>query len=115
MRISLKSLIEAAVYLALLGWIALELLGALVGPSSFRVLEERRIDRDALRANVEALAAREAALARRAYLLNSKHVDADLLGERVRAVLGYAAEGEWVAPRADIEAALDGGAWPAAD
>lgn len=108
MRISIKSLVETCVYAALVGWIALEAVRAYLGPLSFRALEARRAEREALAEEVATLAAREAGLARKADKLNSGRVDAELLDERVRAILGYAAEGEWVASRADIEAALDG-------
>ncbi|MBI1392140.1 MAG: hypothetical protein GC152_05290 [Alphaproteobacteria bacterium] len=113
MRISLKTMVGATVWAALIGWIALEAMSALVGPASYRALAEREATLAQLEADLVDLSAHRERLTQRADRLNSAHIDAELLDERVRAVLGYVSDGEWVASRAEIEAALSGdGEWP---
>jgi len=105
-RISLKAILDFLLPAAVACWIALELFAAFYGPSSFRTLQEKQRQVVALRVETDALQSRLDALARRADMLHSSHLDAELLDERVRAVLGFAAPGEIVIPIDQYEAAI---------
>ena len=106
MRINLKSVLMLIVWAALAGWIALEAMSAAWGPASYRALEARRADLAGMEEELARLKARREQLTRRANMLNDRHIDAELLDERIRVVLGYAVDGEWVANRDEIERRL---------
>ncbi len=80
---------------------------AVAGPTGFRTLRDVRAELSLKRAEVEALAARRAALERTADQLNRRSLDPDLLDEKIRSVLGYAAEGDIVIPRDELERMLE--------
>jgi len=80
---------------------------AVAGPTGFRALRAVRADLAIKRAEVEAIAARRAALERTADQLNRRSLDPDLLDEKIRSVLGYAAEGDIVIPRDELDRMLD--------
>ena len=77
--------------LLLASWVAYLGYGAMAGASGYRVLAELEDEAAALQAEVDALGERRALLEKRAGLLHPKSLDADMLDERVRAVLGDAA------------------------
>jgi cell division protein FtsB len=84
-------------------WIAYLAYGAFAGAAGFRVLRDLNIELDARRAEVAELEARRAALEKRADLLNPKSLDPDMIDERIRAVLGFAREGDIVIPKSEFE------------
>ncbi len=83
---------------------ALDMVG---GPSGLRTLREARAEVSAKRAEVASLTARREALERTANQLNRRSLDPDMLDEKLRSVLGYAAEGEIVIPRDELERMLE--------
>lgn len=87
-------------------WIAYLGYGAIAGASGYRVLADLRKEAAAKEEALEALTARRAALAQVADQLNARSLDPDMLDERVRAVLGYAREGDLVLPRDELERML---------
>ncbi len=88
-------------------WTAFLALDAVAGPTGFRALRELRAEVAAKRAEVEALAERRRALERTAGQLNRRSLDPDMLDEKIRSVLGYAAEGDIVIPRDEFERLLE--------
>ncbi len=106
MPFSRRLLFDVVAPAILISWIALETYGALFGPSSYRAL--RRLEAQAAdrAAALDALVARRETLERRANQLNPRSLDPDLVEERVRAVLGYARDGDMVVPRDQFDAAL---------
>lgn len=84
-------------------WIAWLAYGAFAGAAGFRVLTDLQKRLIEQRSEVAELQARRAALAKRADLLNPKSLDPDMIDERIRAVLGYARDGDIVVPRSEIE------------
>lgn len=106
MRVSLKTVVEVIVWVGLLTWITIEVVSAYFGPTSYRALELKKLELAALTAEVRAQEDEYERLKRRADQLNDAMLDEDLLDERIRGVLGYIADGEWIASRSDVEAAL---------
>jgi cell division protein FtsB len=70
------------------------------------VLAELRKEVAAKDAALAELTARRTALAQRADALNPHSLDPDMVDERVRAVLGYARDGDLVLPRDELERML---------
>ena len=70
-------------------------------------LAAQEVQLDALEEEFANLAAEEARLAHRASLLSSKSIDPDMLDERARALLGYAAPGDMIVPMESFIAAND--------
>lgn len=88
-------------------WTAFLAFDAVAGPTGLRALKEARAEVQAKRADVAALVARREALERTADQLNRRSLDPDLLDEKLRTVLGYAAEGDIVIPRDEFDRLLD--------
>lgn len=80
--------------------------GAISGAAGYSALKRLRAEETALRAEVDAISARRQAMQKRADLLNPRSLDPELMEERIRAVLGYAREGDIVVPRAEIDRIL---------
>jgi len=80
---------------------------AVVGPTGFRALREVRAELAAKRVEVEAIVVRRTALERTANQLNRRSLDPDLIDEKIRSVLGYAAEGDIVIPRDELDRMLE--------
>lgn len=89
-------------------WAAISLYNAAAGEAGYGALADLRLEAAEKAATVDALRARRLAMEARADMLASKSLDADMADERIRAVLGYAAQGEMIIPRNDLEAALKG-------
>ena len=106
MRVSMKDLLEVVVPCALVLWILLEAFSAMFGPSSYRTLSSKRLEIAALQAETSALDDKIHAMTKRADMLHPSHLDAELLDERVRAVLGYADPDEIVIPMDQFDLAL---------
>lgn len=94
-------------------WAFVLALDMVAGPSGLRALREARAEVGAKRAEVAALAARREALERTANQLNRRSLDPDMLDEKLRSVLGYAAEGDIVIPRDELERLLERARKPA--
>ncbi len=88
-------------------WTAVLALDAAAGPTGFRALREARAEVAVKRAEVAALAERRKALERTAGQLHRRSLDPDMLDEKIRSVLGYAAEGDIVIPRDEFERLLE--------
>lgn len=88
-------------------WTAFLAIDAIAGPTGFRALREARAEVAAKRAEVAALTARREALERTAGQLHRRSLDPDLLEEKIRSVLGYAAEGDIVIPRDEFDRLLE--------
>ena len=87
-------------------WVAWLAYGAIAGAAGYRALAQLREEAAAEAAALEEVRARRQALERRADLLNPRSIDPDMVDERVRAVLGYAREGDIVLPAKEVERLL---------
>jgi cell division protein FtsB len=83
-------------------WIAYMAYGAVAGAAGYRALRSLQVELVAGRAELAEIEKRRAALEKRADLLNPRSLDPDMLDERIRAVLGYARDGEIVLPRSEV-------------
>jgi cell division protein FtsB len=88
-------------------WTAFLAVDAVAGPTGLRALREARAEAAAKRAEVAALVVRREALERTATQLHRRSLDPDLLEEKIRSVLGYAAEGDIVIPRDEFDRMLE--------
>lgn len=84
-------------------WIVYLAYGAVAGAASYRTLKDLNAEIAVRKAELAEVTARRETLARRAKLLSPKSLDRDIVDERVRAVLGYAREGDIVLPRSEFE------------
>lgn len=80
---------------------------AVVGPNGLRADAALQRERDSLRREVAELEAHRAELRLVADQLNSGSLDPDMIDEKIRAVLGYAAPGDYVVPKAEFERMLE--------
>lgn len=80
---------------------------AVAGPTGFRALRAARAEVAVKRAEVEALNERREALERTASQLHRRSLDPDMLDEKIRSVLGYAAQGDIVIPRDELDRMLE--------
>jgi cell division protein FtsB len=87
-------------------WAAMFIYNAAAGDSGFGALSALNRDVDSKTAEVDALRARRIELEKRADQLSSRALDPDLADERIRAILGYAREGDVVISRDALESAL---------
>ena len=87
-------------------WIVYLGYGAVAGAASYRTLKELKADIAVRRIELDEISIRRAALKKHAELLNARSLDADMIDERARAVLGYAREGDIVLPRSEVERLL---------
>ena len=92
-----------AAYIIYFAW------GAVAGAAGLSALKRLKAEEAALRAEVDAVRAHRESLQRRADLLNPHSLDPEMMEERIRAVLGYAREGDVVIPRAEIDKAIRAG------
>jgi cell division protein FtsB len=88
-------------------WTAFFAFDAVAGPTGFRALKAARAEVAQKRAEVAALVERRRALERTAGQLNRRSLDPDMLDEKIRSVLGYAAEGDIVIPRDEFDRMLE--------
>ncbi len=88
-------------------WIAYMAYGAVAGAAGYRVLRSLEAEVSARAVELAEIERRRAALEKRANLLNPRSLDPDMVDERVRAVLGYAREGEIVLPRSELRRLKD--------
>lgn len=100
-------LVDIVLPALMLCWAALLLYSAVAGDTGYRALSALNASIDARAAEVDALRARREALEKRADLLSSKSLDADLVDERVRVVLGFSREGDVVVSRSDLDRLLE--------
>lgn len=98
-----KSLIAPLLIAAYVVYLAY---GAVAGAAGWSALKRLRAEEAALKAEVGAIRAHREALQRRADLLNPHSLDPEMMEERIRAVLGYARDGDVVIPRAEVDKAL---------
>jgi cell division protein FtsB len=87
-------------------WVAYMAWGAVAGASGYRALAELRKEAAAKEEALADLTARRLTLSQRADLLNPHSLDPDMADERIRAVLGYALEGDLVLPRDELDRML---------
>jgi cell division protein FtsB len=80
---------------------------ATLGPFGLREGARAAQARDALAGEVIAIEAQRDRLRLIADQLNPRGVDPDLLEEKIRSVLGYAAEGDIVIPREELDRILE--------
>ena len=97
---------EVAAPAAIACWTAYFIFAALFGASSFRVLSGLEREARVMHAEVEELKQRRETLERRADMLSPASLDADLVDERVRSVLGFARSGDFVLPRRELNELL---------
>ena len=102
MRITWRFLFDVVIPAFLVCWIAGESYAAAAGPQSFRALRGLEAEAGALRETVIALETRRAALERHARQLHPRSLDPDLVEEKIRSVLGYAAEGDVIIPADEV-------------
>jgi cell division protein FtsB len=88
-------------------WAAFLAFDAVAGPTGLRALREARADVARKEAEVGAMIAQREALERTANQLNRRSLDPDLLDEKIRSVLGYAAENDIVIPRDELDRMLE--------
>ncbi|MFQ5563916.1 MAG: septum formation initiator family protein [Parvularculaceae bacterium] len=88
-------------------WAAFLAFEAVAGAAGYRALAGLQGEARILQDEVEAMRARRLWLERRASLLHSRGLDADMADERIRAVLGYAREGDFVIPRDALKAVIE--------
>lgn len=89
-----------AAYIAYLAY------GAIAGAAGYSALKRLQAEQTALKTEVDAIRERREAMQKRADRLNPHSLDPELMEERIRAVLGYAREGDIVVPRAEIDQIL---------
>jgi cell division protein FtsB len=77
--------------------------GAFAGAAGYSALKRLESEESVLRAEVQAIRDRREAMQKRADLLNPNSLDPEMMEERIRAVLGYAREGDIVIPREEID------------
>jgi cell division protein FtsB len=87
-------------------WIVSLAYGAVAGAASYRTLRTLNAEIATREDELAALSARREALQKRSQLLSPRSMDPDMIDERVRAVLGYAREGDIVLPRSEIDRLL---------
>jgi len=87
-------------------WAATIIYSAVAGNAGYGALTRLEADVEAKAEEVDALRTRRETLQQRADQLNSKSLDPDLVDERIRAVLGYSAEGDVVISRKTLKDAL---------
>lgn len=104
---NLRFLLNIVAPALLLGWAAISFYSAVMGQSGFGALERLETKVEARAAEVDAIRATRIALEKRADMLNSKSLDPDMADERIRAILGYAREGDVVISREDLKNALN--------
>ncbi len=83
------------------------LYGAVFGATGFRALIEARREIAIEAEEVKALQDRREKLAHAARLLQPRALDPDMVDEKIRSVLGYAAEGELVIPRDELDRLIE--------
>jgi cell division protein FtsB len=106
-RDAVKLLFDAVLPALAVLWAGVFAFDAVVGPTGLRALRAARAEVALKRAEVEALTARREALERTANQLNRRSLDPDMLDEKIRSVLGYAAEGDIVIPRDELDRMLE--------
>lgn len=84
-------------------WVAYLGYGAIAGAAGYRHLSTLKKEAADKRIELELIQERRLVLSQRAKLLHPRSLDADMIDERIRAVLGYAEEGDVVVPRDEIE------------
>lgn len=77
--------------------------GAIAGAAGLVALKRLNAQKTDLSAEVTAIKARRLILQRHADLLNPRSLDPEMLEERIRAVLGYARDGDLVIPTSEID------------
>lgn len=88
-------------------WTILLTFDAVAGPTGYRALRAAQAEVAFKRAEVAALVARREALERTAGQLNRRSLDPDMIDEKIRSVLGYAAKGDIVVPRDEFDRLLE--------
>ncbi|MFN0024933.1 MAG: FtsB family cell division protein [Parvularculaceae bacterium] len=88
-------------------WAAFMAYDAVAGPTGYRALSEARAELARKRVEVAVLVAQRESLERAANQLNRRSLDPDILDEKIRSVLGYAADGDIVIPRDELERMLE--------
>ncbi|NWG91514.1 MAG: septum formation initiator family protein [Parvularculaceae bacterium] len=87
-------------------WIAYFAYEAAVGATGMRVLRSVSAEVAARRAEVAALSAERRRLELTAAQLNPASLDPDMVDEKIRSVLGFAAEEDLVIPRDQLDEAI---------
>lgn len=102
----IRTLFRLAAPALIFAWGASCLYNLIAGESGYAALKSLNRNIAVEREALKALVAEREGLAIRADRLASSSLDGDLAEERIRAVLGYAREGEIIAPAHIIEEAL---------
>lgn len=87
-------------------WAAIFIYSAAAGQSGFGALAALKRELAEKSETVDTLRARRIALEKHADQLSSKSLDPDLADERIRAILGYAREGDVIVSREALDRAL---------
>ncbi len=98
-----RDVVAPALFACWIAWLAYT---AVAGAAGIRALGDLKSDIAARRVELAKLTAQREALARRADLLSPKSLDPDMVEERIRAVLGYARDGDLVIPRSELDRLL---------
>ena len=87
-------------------WVAYLGYGAIAGAAGYRNLTDLKLEAEQKRIELEELRERRMTLAQRADQLNPKSLNPDMIDERIRAVLGYASDGDIVIPADEVKRLL---------
>ncbi len=101
-----KFLITIALPTLCMCWVAFLAFEAVAGASGYRTLAAMREEARVVELEVDAMRTRRQWLESRTHLLHSRSLDPDMVDERVRGVLGYAREGDYVIPRNELRAVI---------
>ena len=106
MRFSWRLIVDVIAPAFFTCWIGYFAYGAVVGATGFRVLASLRAEEAAKAAEVADLTTERRRLEQVATQLNPRSLDADMVDEKIRVVLGYVEEGDVVIPRDQLEELL---------
>jgi cell division protein FtsB len=106
MRFSWRLIVDVIAPALFTCWIGYFAYGAVVGATGLRVLTSLRAEEAQKTQEVAALLAERRRLEQVATQLNPRSLDADMVDEKVRVVLGYVEEGDIVIPRDQLDELL---------
>jgi len=101
-----KFIIDVVVPAFCMCWVAFFVYTAIAGDGGYGTLADLRAELYEKNKEVDALRQRRIALEKRADMLNSRSLDPDLIDERIRAILGYSAQGDIVISRNELDQIL---------
>ncbi|MEO1251162.1 MAG: septum formation initiator family protein [Pseudomonadota bacterium] len=102
-----RLLIDVAAPALIMCWAAIYMYNAAAGDTGFGALSALERDVSLKAEEIDDLRARRQSLEQRADQLSSRSLDADFAEERIRAILGYAREGDVVISREELDALIE--------